>query len=62
MKPSFFQEIGPLDPRDGLNLNSSQHGAYEMIFFAAQRIHLRRDDPLGVADLIIPNDPRLGAG
>jgi len=32
---------------------------YEAIYFAAQRIHLDRDDPLGAADLIIPNDPRL---
>jgi uridine kinase len=32
---------------------------YETIYFAAQRIHLGRDNPLSTADLIIPNDPRL---
>jgi uridine kinase len=34
---------------------------YETIYFAAQRIHLDRDNPREAADLIIPNDPRLGA-
>jgi uridine kinase len=34
---------------------------YETIYFAAQRIHLARDNPRDAADLIIPNDPRLGA-
>jgi uridine kinase len=33
---------------------------YETIYFAAQGAHLTRDDPRGTADLIIPNDPRLG--
>lgn len=33
--------------------------AYETIYFPAQRLHLERDDPLGAADGVIPNDPRL---
>ena len=33
---------------------------YERIYFAAQRIHLGRDDPVSKADLVIPNDTRLG--
>jgi uridine kinase len=30
--------------------------AYELIYFAAQRLHLARDDPRAAADLIIDND------
>lgn len=33
--------------------------AYESIYFPAQRIHLRRDDPRASADWILINDPRL---
>jgi uridine kinase len=33
--------------------------AYNTIYFPAQRIHLDRDDPRRVADLIIINDPRI---
>ena len=32
---------------------------YETVYFAAQRIHLVKEDPRGAADLIIGNDPRL---
>jgi uridine kinase len=34
--------------------------AYRTIYFPAQEIHFERDDPRGSADLIVPNDPRLG--
>jgi uridine kinase len=34
--------------------------AYETIYFPAQEIHFRRDDPKGAATLIANNDPRLG--
>jgi uridine kinase len=33
--------------------------AYEAIYFAAQRIHLARDDPRAAPTLIVANDPRL---
>lgn len=33
--------------------------AYRTIYFPAEEIHLRRDDPRGAADLIVVNDPRL---
>jgi uridine kinase len=33
--------------------------AYRTIFFPAEEIHLRRDDPRPSADLIVPNDPLL---
>jgi uridine kinase len=33
--------------------------AYETIYFPAQRLHFKRDEPCRSADLIIPNDPRL---
>ena len=34
--------------------------AYQTIFFPAEEVHFARDDPRGSADLIVPNDPRLG--
>jgi uridine kinase len=34
--------------------------AYRTIYFPAEEIHFRRDDPRRVADLILPNDPHLG--
>jgi uridine kinase len=36
--------------------------AYETIYFPAQRIHAELDDPVAVADAILLNDARLGAG
>jgi uridine kinase len=33
--------------------------AYETIYFPAQRLHFRRDDPRGRADAIVVNDARL---
>ncbi|MCI0489323.1 MAG: uridine kinase [Blastocatellia bacterium] len=35
-------------------------GAYETIYFPAQRIHFAEDDPQSAADIIINNDPRQG--
>jgi uridine kinase len=34
--------------------------AYQTMFFPAEEVHFARDDPRGSADLIVPNDPRLG--
>jgi uridine kinase len=34
--------------------------AYQNVYFPAEEIHFARDDPRGSADLIVPNDPRLG--
>ncbi len=31
--------------------------AYRTIYFPAQHIHLDRDDPMGRADFLVPNDP-----
>lgn len=36
--------------------------AYETIYFPAQRIHFKRDNPMAAADVVIKNDPRLVAG
>ena len=36
--------------------------AYDTIYFPAQRLHFERDRPREAADLIIPNDQRLGPG
>jgi uridine kinase len=44
----------------GLNPDETVH-AYQTICFPAQEIHFAGDDPRGSADLIVPNDPRLGA-
>ncbi len=33
--------------------------AYESIYFPAQRLHFRRDDPRAAANLVIPNDPAI---
>ena len=33
---------------------------YQRIYFPAEEIHFARDDPRGSADLVVPNDPRLG--
>jgi len=33
---------------------------YHTIYVPAQELHFQRDDPKGVADLIVNNDPRLG--
>ena len=33
---------------------------YRTIYVPAQEIHFQRDDPKGVADLIVNNDARLG--
>lgn len=33
--------------------------AYRTIYFPAEEIHIRRDDPRGAADIIVDNDPRL---
>ncbi len=33
--------------------------AYATIYFPAQRLHMRRDEPRRGADAVIPNDPRL---
>ncbi|MCI0738292.1 MAG: hypothetical protein L0Y72_04560 [Gemmataceae bacterium] len=35
--------------------------AYQTIYFAAQKIHMERDDPRSAASAIIPNDSRLAA-
>lgn len=34
--------------------------AYDKIYFAAQRIHLDRDNPRGTADFMLDNDQSLG--
>ncbi len=34
--------------------------AYRTIYFPAQDLHFRRDDPRGVATAVVNNDPRLG--
>jgi uridine kinase len=34
--------------------------AYQTIYFPAEVVHFARDDPRGSADLIVPNDLRLG--
>jgi len=36
--------------------------AYETIYFPAQRLHCRRDEPRRYADAVVVNDPRLRAG
>lgn len=33
--------------------------AYRTIYFPAQQVHFRRDDPKGAADVIVTNDPQL---
>jgi uridine kinase len=33
---------------------------YQRVYFPAEEVHFARDDPRGSADLIVPNDPRLG--
>lgn len=45
--------------QEGLSRDETVH-AYRTIYFLAQEIHFERDDPRGWADLIVPNDPRLG--
>jgi len=35
--------------------------AYRTIYFPAQEIHIARDDPMGAATAIVPNDRRLGS-
>jgi hypothetical protein len=34
--------------------------AYQTIYFPARAIHFRLDDPRAAADVVWPNDPRLG--
>jgi uridine kinase len=41
-----------LSPKDTI-------AAYETIYFPAQRLHFRRDDPRASANLLIPNDPAI---
>jgi len=41
-----------LSPRDTVD-------AYRRIYFPAQEIHFRRDDPTAAATLIVDNDPRI---
>lgn len=36
--------------------------AYRTIYFPAQRFHFERDRPQDLATVIVPNDPRIGAG
>ena len=36
--------------------------AFRTIYLPAQEIHFARDDPKASADLVLANDPRLGAG
>ena len=36
--------------------------AYRRIYFPAQEIHFEADGPREAADLVLPNDPRLGPG
>jgi uridine kinase len=44
--------------QEGLSPNETVQ-AYHTIYFPAQRVHFKRDDPRGSADLVVPNDPRL---
>jgi uridine kinase len=45
--------------QEGLPRDETVH-AYQTVYFPAEEIHFARDDPRGSADLIVPNDPRLG--
>lgn len=45
--------------QESLSRDQTIH-AYQTIFFPAEELHFARDDPRGSADLIVPNDPRLG--
>ena len=37
--------------------------AYRTVYFPAQEVHVRRDDPKSEATVIVPNDPRrVGEG
>jgi uridine kinase len=46
--------------QEGLSPNDTTH-AYRSIYFPAQQIHFRRDEPRGAATLIVNNDARLVA-
>jgi uridine kinase len=41
--------------QEGLDADATRQ-AYETIYFAAQRVHLRRDQQHAHADLVLPND------
>ena len=47
--------------QEGLPPDETRH-AYETIFFPAQHLHFRRENPRVAADFIINNDPALNAG
>lgn len=44
--------------QEGLSRDATV-AAYRTLYFPAQEIHFREDDPRGTATVILPNDPRL---